>query len=87
MTKSNVWDKVVYFHIQLQVAVHHCGDTKAGISASHITSSQEKKEVNTDILIQLLVVFNQVLYTQFIIPGLGNDTAHSGVDLSKLVTR
>lgn len=81
LTKSNVWDKVVYFSIQFQVAVHHCEDTKAGTSASHTTSSQ----VNADMLIQLLIVFNQILYTQFSIPSLGNDTTHSGMDLSELI--
>lgn len=69
------------FSIQLQVAVHHCEDTKAGTSASHTTSSQ----VNADMLIQLLIVFNQILYTQFSIPSLGNDTTHSGTDLSELI--
>lgn len=85
LTKSNGWDKVVYFSIQLQVAVHCCEDIKAGTSVSHTTSSQGQEEVNADMLIQLLIVFNQILYTQFSIPSLGNDTAHSGTDLSELI--
>ena len=85
VTVSNCREEGVYFSLQYQVTVHHCGQIKAGTpcSKTQYIHNQEQREANARSLacsVQFLHSYNSGP-TSTTACGLGNGATHSWMEL------